>query len=123
MFFSNVTKIEQNVFAINFNSGNFSLQTLFLSGKLTYLDGGAFANHKGLSKVYIGSESSPSQLKTVGDAPFRGCAVNCSAFDITYYYSTGKQYTDAMLVSLKAQLSVTVAGAITTTGKEVKVNA
>jgi len=60
MFFSRVTRIEANAFAINFSTGNFSLQTLYLPGNLIFMDSGAFRNHKALTQVYIGSSGNPS---------------------------------------------------------------
>ena len=119
MFFSNVTQIEQNVFAINFNSGNFGLQTLYLSGKLTYIDGGAFTNHKNLQTVYIGSSSEPTKLKTVGDGPFKGCAANCTSFNITYYYDSTNVLSETILTKLKTQISSAVSGNIVVQGLEV----
>ena len=95
LFFSKVTRIEQNAFAIPYTNGNFGLQSLYLPGCLTFLDSGAFTNHKSLSQIQIGSTSSPSQLASIGDGPFRACGTNASSLTITYYYS-GSPYTDSM---------------------------
>ena len=100
LFFSKVTRIEQNAFAIPYTNGNFGLQSLYLPGCLTFLDSGAFTNHKSLSQIQIGSTSSPSQLASIGDGPFRACGTNASSLTITYYYS-GSPYTDSMKTNLK----------------------
>ena len=96
---------EQNVFAINFNTGNFGLQTLRLSGTIKVLDSGAFTNHKNLKQVYIGNAGTASQLTSVGEAPFSGCGANVTDFKITYYYPTGSPFSDSTVAKLKSSIS------------------
>lgn len=116
MFFSRVTRIEANAFAINFSTGNFSLQTLYLPGNLIFMDSGAFRNHKALTQVYIGSSGNPSQLSAVGDGPFGGCGSLANVFKITYYYSAGQPYSDQTITQLKFGLADKVIATATVEG-------
>lgn len=106
-FFSKVVRIQQNVFSVNFNTGNFSLQTLKLSDTIETLDSGAFTNHKNLKQVYIGSAGAASKLSSIGDAPFSGCGRNVDNFKITYYYPTGSPFSDDAVARLKSGIGAT----------------